>query len=520
MSLTTEKAIVRKNGRGLGEVFTNRNVIEFLLDEVGYISSRDLSQVRILEPAVGTGAFAKEILKRLYSSSRLYNFSFSEAIIANIKLFEVEIATFSQLRIEVQEYINGLLQDNLSDYSSIFINKDFLMTDLDEKFDCIVGNPPYIRNESIPFDKKIEYKKRFPTFKYRADLYIPFYEHSLSYLRKGGRLSFICSNRWLYNQYGAPLRELISTDFHLDKLVNIEKSSPFDEDVIAYPCITTLSDKLNLNQTLFYETEDRKINLDRLNYRKVNSPKNASWETLFFDFNFNSNRLSSILGQGFNIGIGVATGADKIFILNENNMNGIERERLLPLVNTKDLTNNGIDWKGKYVINPFIDEHLCNLDDFPKLKSYFLSHKEALAKRYVSKKMPENWYRTIDRIKPCIQSIPKLLIPDMNGGKKIILDKGRYYPHHNLYYITGPDIDSLKVLGAILLSSFVDDQISKIGICMNGGLARFQAQTLKKIKIPIISTFSQEDRIKLISAFDKKNLEEINGIIEGYCDEK
>ena len=516
MNLTTNNIITaRRNGRNHGEVFTNRNVIEFLLDEVGYISNKDLRSVRILEPSSGTGAFAKEIIKRLYISSTIHKFSFSEALNSNVRLVELDKDGFFKLKKSIGLFIESLTED--TDVSNIFINGDFLLSEFKTKFDCIVGNPPYIRNELISSKKKTEYKNKFSTFKYRADLYIPFYEHALSYLNDNGVLSFICSNRWLYNQYGEPLRALISEEFHLDKIVNIEKSSPFDEDVIAYPCITTISNKRNLDHTLFYESNKKEVILDNLEYRKINSPTNSSWEVLFLNYNLSSDSLSGVLEQGFKIGIGVATGADKIFILNKNEINGIEKTRLLPIVNTKDLTQSEIKWKENYVINPFVNDELCDLDEFPHLKKYFHFHKETLSKRYVSKKTPEKWFKTIDKIKPSILLKPKLLIPDINGGKKIILDEGKYYPHHNLYYITGSDIDSLKLLGAILMSSFIDEQISKIGICMNGGLPRFQAQTLKKIKIPILSELSKQEKSKLISAFDNKDIKQIDFIVEDYC---
>jgi len=517
MSLITREITVRKNGRKHGEVFTNRNVIEFTLDEVGYVSNKNLSSVRILEPSSGTGAFAKEILKRLYISSTIYKFSFLDALNTNVRFVELNDISFAELQEKVNNYLKTILSEKDVSNLAIFINNDFLLTEFDIDFDCIVGNPPYIRNELISSDKKSVYKTKFSTFKFRADLYILFYEHSLSYLKKGGKLSFICSNRWLFNQYGELLRTLISQNYHLDKLVNIEKTSPFDEQVIAYPCITTISNKNGLEHTLYYESVSKELNLDSLLYKKIKTPADGSWEALFLNFNFNSQYLSGLIEQGFSIGIGVATGADKIFILNKGELNGIEKSRLLPIVNTKDLTQSKIVWRKKYVINPFENGDLCNLSNYPHLKSYFNSHKEVLTKRYVSKKNPDKWYKTIDKIKPSLLSEPKLLIPDINGGKKIILDEGNFYPHHNLYYITGSDIDALKILGACLMSTFVDNQISQIGVCMNGGLARFQAQTLKRIKIPFLSSFGNEERKKLISAFDNKELNKIDLIINNYC---
>lgn len=50
------------------------------------------------------------------------------------------------------------------------------MDEIQEKFDFIVGNPPYIRYEKIPANVRAVYKKMFATFYYRADLYVLFFE--------------------------------------------------------------------------------------------------------------------------------------------------------------------------------------------------------------------------------------------------------------------------------------------------------------------------------------------------------
>ena len=74
------------------------------------------------------------------------------------------------------------------------------------------------------------------------------------------------------------------------------------------------------------------------------------------------------------------------------------------------------------------------------------AHREKLQERHVSQKNPANWYRTIDKIYSDLLSFPKILLPDISGNRQIMIDSGHFYPHHNLYYITGQDIDKLKIL--------------------------------------------------------------------------
>lgn len=507
----------RKNGRNHGEVFTNSHIVNYILNEVNYQSHHDLSTVKILEPASGTGSFAKEITKRLFESSLLFGFSFIEAFETNVRFIELEKSNSIKLTYLIQQTLVSLGIDYNLNQSKAIINSDFLSTTFNEKFDCVVGNPPYVRHELIPNHLKEQYKKSYEMFKYRADLYILFYERSLQLLNKNGILSFICSNRWLYNQYGQPLREKIASSFHLRKLLNMEKASPFDENVIAYPSITTIVNNRNHDTTLFYETDVKDINIDSIHFANVLTPKNGSWQNLFLNYNLNHDALLSIISQNFEIGIGVATGADKVYIKHEAEIKDIETSRLLPIVTSKDLTDFGINWKKQYLLNPYENGKLCDLSKYPNLEQYLLSQKDVLLKRHIAKRNPNYWYKTIDNIKSDLLLKPKLLLPDIAGLNRLIIDEGKYYPHHNLYYITTKNSSDLKILACILMSDFIRYQLSQIGICMNGGMPRFQAQILKKLRIPNIDSLNSHDKFELIEAYDNIDYTSINKIINKYC---
>jgi hypothetical protein len=508
--------LTRKNGRNNGEVFTSIEVVKYILDEVNFKSEKDLSNIKLLEPASGEGVFAIEIIKRLFESSINFNFNFLIALNNNIKFIELNKVTFEKLKTNVTITINKLGYSSEKISNKIFIKSDYLKINSFPTFDCIVGNPPYIRHEDIDKESKELYKINFSTFRYRADLYIPFYEHSLNYLSNNGKLSFICSNRWLYNQYGKLLRNKVAENFHLLKILNIENTSPFDENVSAYPCITTIENK-KADVTLYYETNSRHICFSDISFINKSTPKNSYWQNLFLNYDINHSSLKGIEEQNFKIGIGVATGADNIFILKELKDHNIEKSRLLPLIKANALKNNSIKWDGSYIINPFENNSLCDLNKYPNLKKYFHKHKNKLLQRYISKKNPSQWYKTIDKIKTSLINEAKLLLPDLAGGEFLFIDEGNYYPHHNIYYITSPSIDELKILASILMSNFIKNQLSQIGIRMNGGLPRFQTQTLKKLCIPNISKFNNSSKLNLIEAYNKKELKIINDIVDMYC---
>lgn len=515
MNLVSDK-IKRKTGRNHGVVFTSSNVVTFILDEVGYRHDINLSNIRILEPAAGNGSFALEIVKRLYNSSIIYQFDFVTALKNNVRFVELDTQSCSHLL----DRLNYFLSKNNVDYQIQvgveIINADFLTYYFYEYFDCIVGNPPYIRHELIPEKYKKEYRKRFKTFKYRADVYVLFYEKSLRLLCRNGLLSFICSNRWLYNQYGQLLRDEIAQNYNLKKILNIENASPFDENVIAYPSITTIENCQRKKDLYYFESSSETINFNSLEFQKIKNPTDSSWENVFLKYNINHSALNGIIEQGFEIGIGVATGADKVFIINEAQKDKIENSRFLPIITTKDLLLEKINWRKQFVINPYENGQLCDLEKYPKLKYYFEQHKEKLKQRHTAKANPEKWFKTIDKIRPELVTKPKLLLPDIAGIKKLLIDSGEFYPHHNLYYITGQTVDRLKILASILMSNFIREQLSQIGIRMNGGFPRFQAQILKKLRIPNIEYLTSEEKAALIESYDNLDLLIINKIIKKY----
>ncbi|MBK8068483.1 MAG: hypothetical protein IPK27_12915 [Rhodanobacteraceae bacterium] len=186
---------------------------------------------------------------------------------------------------------------------------------------------------------------------------------------------------------------------------------------------------------------------------------------------------------GCKVGIGVATGCDRVFIGPLNEL-PVEASRKLPLVMARDLIDGQIRWGGKGVVNPFRDEGgVVDLADYPQLSAYFHQHYQAVAGRHVATRNGDAWYRTIDRIYPDLMQQPKLLVPDIKGEATFVLDEGHYYPHHNLYYVTSTQWD-LRALQAVLRSSVTVLLVATYCTRMAGGFLRFQAQYLRRIRIP------------------------------------
>ncbi len=490
---------IRSSGVQHGDVFTKPEVVKFMLDEVGYVDNVDLSNTSILEPSCGEGEFVVEIVKRLKQSSINFGFDINEAYHRCVFAYDIDErkvdVCVSRIASEVPEIDNP--RQNIC-------VKDYLMTSHTE-VDIIVGNPPYIRYEEIP-QEKIQKYKAFATFYYRVDMYVLFFEKSLLQLKPNGRHCFICANRWMKNKYGRKLRTLVAREYNIKKILNMEEANAFNEEVLAYPAITLIMRDSKHDNVLYADVKDI-ANIQTVKYKSMEAPQDDDWSNVFNSLEQN---LSKIEEQGFKIGIGVATGADNIFISTQF-VGNIEEELLVPVINARDLRGDNMKWGGKYLLNPYDNKgQLIPLDKYPKAKDYFEQHREKLASRHKARKVPSRWYATIDPVKSGLKCEEKILLPDISGNSFVFIDEGHLYPTHNIYYITGNGSRQLKILAALLMSDFVRQQLSRLTNHMNGGYARWQSQYLRKLRIPTISNIPNYLADAILNAYLNMNIKDIN----------
>jgi len=517
-----------------GAIFTRSEVVDFILDLVGYTEDQPLHKKRLLEPSFGGGDFLLPIVGRLLTAWRATKDSGAvlDDLGDSIRAVELHRETFNLTRTSVvsllkREGINAKTANALAD---LWLSQgDFLLTSLDGQFDFVVGNPPYVRQELIPAPLLIEYRSRYQTMYDRADIYIPFIERSLSTLAQGGRLGFICADRWMKNRYGGPLRNLVAEQFHLKIYVDMVDTPAFLSEVIAYPAITVISREMPGSTRIAHRPTIDRATLAALadSLRALELPTEIGpvrelarvtngtepWLLESSDQMALIRRLErqfpSLEEIGCKVGIGVATGADKAFIGDFDALD-VEHDRKLPLVTTKDIMSGEVQWRGQGVINPFSDNGgLVELRDYPRLRRYLKARHEVIAGRHCAQKTPANWYRTIDRITPALAATPKLLIPDIKGEAHIVFEEGKLYPHHNLYYVTS-DEWNLRALQAVLLSAVTRLFVATYSTKMRGGFLRFQAQYLRRIRVPRWTDVPESLQTELAGAAIKLDLQACN----------
>ena len=532
-----------------GEVFTRQWVVEAILDLVGYTSDRDLTTATIVEPSVGSGAFIGPIVERLVESAQKQGVRFRD-LAGAVRGYDLQATQVEATR----ELVAQLLKDagaspaEASSMARTWVGQaDFLLDDIDTPADFVVGNPPYIRSDDLDEAVQHAYRQRWYTMWGRADIFVGFYERSLSMLKPDGKLGFICADRWMRNSYGARLRKLVADEFAIESIWQMHDVDAFEAEVSAYPAITVLGNHQQGQAVIVDTTAAFNEAGARAAIDFVRSSESASagsgWMGARLDDWFEGDdlwpaghpetiRLLEYLNEKFprleetggttKVSIGVASGADKAYIVHPSA--DVESDRLLPLVMADDIRGGVVGEPGRVLINPWDENgNLVDLSSYPRMKKALLEH-AAVKKRFVARKNPDKWHRTIDKVYPGIADKPKLLLQDMKAQITPVYEPGGLYPHHNLYYIVSTGWD-LEVLGGLLLGRVAEAFIDAYGVKMRGGTLRFQAQYLRKIRVPAPETIRDELASQLREAFRARDRaaatrasEAAYGLAEGTMD--
>lgn len=507
-----------------GAVYTKRWVVELLLNLAGYTPDVNLIDTVAVEPAAGDGAFLGPMVERLAECCQRLGRGLSECR-NSLVAYELDEQSAERARNMVMTLLvdRGVEHSIAESLAGDWVRTGDYLLETPITADFVIGNPPYVRLEDMPDQIASLYRNAYATMCGRADLYVAFFEAALGQLRDGGTCAFICADRWMRNQYGAELRALITSTFALDVVLEMHDADAFHDEVDAYPAITIIrrqkqgaaivanagpdAEKLSsktLSAMLTDDVADGTRTLSHgLSVARVDKwfTGNAPWPCCSPEQLALLRRLEerfSPLETNAKVGIGVATGNDKVFITRDTHL--IEPSRLLKLALVKDICGGSLQWSGHYLIDPWDAEGLVELNKYPRMRRYFEEHEVALRKRHTAIKNSNAWYKTIDRVNHDLIEKPKLYIADIKNQLVPVLDNGETYPHHNLYYIHSNSWD-LEALGALLMSAVGQFFVESYGVRMRGGYLRFQAQYLRRICVPSPDALSKTITSALREAF-------------------
>ena len=242
-------------------------------------------------------------------------------------------------------------------------------------FDVVIGNPPYVRQESLAEVFKRYAETKYYSFARRADIYVYFYERALNLLRDGGFLGFISSNKFMRANYGKGLRAYLLDVSRLDEILDMSGLKVF-KDVTVDPAIVLtqkLSERIKENSStpsLLYtkvpdldlEDLDEVVN-EHYTILDVQSLASDSWslapredQEIFQQMHEAGIPLSKYLGKEVRLTRGIVTGLNECFIISKNTRDRIIRQNpqsealIRPMLAGKDIRRFRCDFKERYLI--------------------------------------------------------------------------------------------------------------------------------------------------------------------------
>ncbi len=363
-----------------GVVFTPEWVADFMIEEI--LSSQKISVAnKILDAGCGEGVFAAIAAQKF---SRLTGKSMQEVIEQNIYFADI-----SEEYIEkTKENLQKLSKNKIKKFNAI--KDDFCFHSFSEKFDFIIGNPPYVRIQNLNNRKEQLQKTYITASSGSIDLYFCFFEQALKLLNENGKITFITPNSHFHSAAGKNLRNLMLP--HLIKIINFDHFQVF-KDATAYTAITFLQKE---NADNFLYAENFKNDFKNLEYKKISSQHMRSERWEFFDEKYldkiiKLNKKYSTLQEIANIHYGIATLKDDIYIFSPEKADKnfyyfdnfkIEKDLCVPII--KASTYKGEN-QNLFLIFPYKNEKVISKNlfqkNYPEAYKYFLRQRNILEAR-------------------------------------------------------------------------------------------------------------------------------------------
>ncbi len=396
-------------------------------------------------------------------------------------------------------------------------------------FDAVIGNPPYVRQESLS-DLKDYFASHYEAFDGVADLYAYMMERSVKLLREGGRFSFIVSSSFLRTTYGEPLRRTLKKHAAVLRIVDFGGLPVFAKAKDTYVCIplfTKGKQPTRVEVTKIPSLEIHDLN-EYVAYNSFEIPHDRlSPEAWALKSDEEAAVFDKVMMAGKPLGYyverkmfyGLKTGYNEAFELPESQRNSIVKGNrasmslIKPFLGGQDIRRYFVNNDGRYLIvipsgwtraemlkakkgisqlsereawSWFSREH-------PKLASHLAGFVNACRKR---QDQGEFWwelrscdyYEYFDR--------PKIIFPDICKGPRFYLDRSGLYLANTAYCLGVDDTYLLGILNSKLFWFAISNISIPFGIRAGEYRYRLIYQYMEKVPIRVIDENDKGDKAK------------------------
>lgn len=484
----------------------------------------------VLDPSCGCGAFlvsAAEYMHERYAvsyseiiSSYLYGVDIDRNAIGRIKSLLSLIVLMNNE--EEKCCFNFICADTLD--MNTYKNLRKLCKD---GFDCVVGNPPYVRNKNMSADTK-EYLSNWVSSSVgNVDLYIPFFEIGTKLLSNKGKLGYISPNSYLQGVNGRGLRKYFSSAKHQVEIIDFRDSQVF-ENVTSYTCITLIDKSISTDTIKYFIlTETNTLEHHTFSeYHYGDFPDGKPWRMRESSVDEVIHKLESSGTplSHWKIRNGLATLKNDIYFFTPIKEDGvyyyrkyngntyrIEKDICIKVAKPNIIKSEAeLEQKMEVAIFPYIQcdsayqiiDEVIFQSSYPEAYKFLLDHKPTLLKRDKGHGNYPAWY-AYGRTQGMNNFGKKLLIPYISGSPVAVLSLDPNVLFYCGYALMSDDVEELKILKVFLESSAFWYYIFHTSKPYSKGYMAFAKNYIVNFTIPELS---EKEKSYLLSTHSREQL--------------
>lgn len=450
-------------------------------------------QLNILEPSCGDGVFLEGIQRNEYE----YN------AITAIELDEVEAEKANAIGLNKTNVIN-------TDFHEYCMNTE-------QRFDLIIGNPPYIRYQY--FDKEQQeyaaqiFGKAKLKYSKLTNAWVSFVVGSSLLLKEKGKIGFVLPAEILQVSYAQPLREFLAHFYNKINIVSFEKLVFPD---IQQEVVLLLCEKNNSESHLIEHLELRNAEeLESLDVSKLKSPKKQidfksnKWTFYFLDQkeidfleNLQNDKIIPRLKEFANVEVGITTGSNPFFTVPLSIVQFYNLEKYAkPLVGRSVQVPSVIFTKQDWCKNRN-SEARTHFLSFPKMQEL---NGAIGARDYIAWGEEQNIHKGYKcRIRDEWQIVPSqriseaLFIRRNNIYPKLIINEAKAFTTDTMHRVSLKEGVNLKALTASYYNSLSFAFAEICGRSHGGGVLELMPNEVERILMPY-----NEKNAELLPTIDK-----------------
>ena len=410
-------------------------------------------------------------------------------------------------------------------------------------FDAIIGNPPYVRIQTLQESNpaSLEYFKKNYAAAARGnyDIYVLFIERSLKLLNTSGELGFILPHKFFNSDYGGPVRNLLAKDGKVRGIVHFGAQQVF-AGATTYTCLLFLraASQPSFTYTAVNDLQEWAVTHEAQS-ATLQSEKLSSdiWNFSIAPGAELREKLGSMptkLGDVAQIFVGLQTSADDVFMLDYVGAEGkrlrleskvlgetvvLEDALLHPVISGTDVQGYPPLGSRQFILFPYeVQDEKANLLPFSEIQkrypltaAYLAKNRQRLEQREKGKFRDESWYRFGRSQNLGIQNRVKVCVPRLVDRLCAAFD------HDGTHFLDNVDVGGVTLtaeyshlgyqyLMAVLNSRLMGWYFPSISAPFRGGWMSANRQFLSKVPIRPIDPKSKTDlasRDRIIALVDQ-----------------